>query len=347
MDLTLSLLALGVAMFAAMAAHAWWKARRESELRRPFAPTISDGQRLEPELDPVDDGLPPAIAQGPEIGTLRSLRRPVRLDALIDAIATVSLEAPVTGELAVAHLPASNRAGTKPMLVEGLDTETGTWETPTHGRRYTEFQAGVQLAHRAGPLNEIEYSEFVQKVQAFADGVGATADIPDMLDVVARARELDAFASEADAQLTLQLRANGAPWSVGYLQQMASRHGFVPGALPGRLVMPGPADGDPPALVLSFDPQAALAEGRQPALQQVTLTLEVAQTPQSAEPFPAWHRAATALSADMDATAVDEKGVPVTLHDFDTIGRELSLLYRRLESRDLAAGSAAARRLFS
>ena len=77
------------------------------------------------------------------------------------------------------------------------------------------------------------------------------------------------------------------------------------------------------------------------ALQQVTLTREVAQTPQSAEPFPAWHRAATALSADMDATPVDEKGVPVTLHDFDTIGRELAQLYRRLESRDLAAGSAA------
>ena len=45
------------------------------------------------------------------------------------------------------------------------------------------------------------------------------ADFPDMLDVVARARELDAFASRHDAQLAVHLRANGAAWSVGYIQQ--------------------------------------------------------------------------------------------------------------------------------
>jgi hypothetical protein len=136
-------------------------------------------------------------------------------------------------------------------------------------------------------------------------------------------------------------------WSVGYIQQAAARQGFVPGALPGRLVLPGPAEGDPPMLVLSFDPQAALNDDPQASVRQVTLTLDVAQTPESAEPFPAWHRATTALCAEMDATAVDEHGVPVTLHDFDAIGKELSQLYRRLEARDLAAGSAAARRLFS
>ena len=46
------------------------------------------------------------------------------------------------------------------------------------------------------------------------------ADFPDMLDVVARARELDDFASQHDAQLAVHLRANGAAWSVGYVQQM-------------------------------------------------------------------------------------------------------------------------------
>ena len=53
----------------------------------------------------------------------------------------------------------------KPLLIEGLDSESGTWETPGHGRRYTEFQAGVQMANRSGPLNEIEYSEFVSRSQ--------------------------------------------------------------------------------------------------------------------------------------------------------------------------------------
>ncbi|OYU99257.1 MAG: cell division protein FtsZ, partial [Burkholderiales bacterium PBB5] len=208
--------------------------------------------------------------------------------------------------------------------------------------------AGVQMANRSGALNEIEYSEFVQKLQGFAEGVGAMAELPDMLDVVARARELDAFAGDHDAQLAIVLRATGAAWTVGFLQQCALRHGFVPGVLPGRLVMPSPEEGAPPVLVLGFDAQAALADDPQAsAVREVQLSLDVPQTPEAAEPFPAWHQAARLLCADMEASMVDDKGRPITLHAFASIGDDLSTLYRALESRDLAAGSPAARRLFS
>ena len=40
-------------------------------------------------------------------------------------------------------------------------------------------------------------------------------------------------------------------------------------------------------------------------------------------------------------------GHAVTLHAFNAIGHELTQMYRALEARDLAAGSASARRLFS
>lgn len=275
-------------------------------------------------------------------------RKTARLDPLIDAIATLALESPVTGDLALVHLPPSRRAGTKPFLIEGENAATGDWEMPVAGQRYRAFQAGVQLANRSGALNEIEYSEFVQKLQAFADGVGAMAELPDMLDVVARARELDTFAGGHDAQLSLNLRANAAAWSVGFLQQCAQRHGFVPGVLPGRLVMPGAEDGSPPVLVLAFDPQVALADDPAvAALRTVQLSLDVPQTPADGEPFPAWHQAARLLAADMDATLCDDAGRPITLQAFVGIGDDLKQLYQALESRDLAAGSPAARRLFS
>jgi hypothetical protein len=276
------------------------------------------------------------------------LRQRGRLDALIDALVSLTLESPVSGELAVQQLPGSRRAGSKPMAIEGLNAEDGQWETPTHGQMYSEFQAGVQLANRAGPLNEIEYSEFVQKVEVFAEGVGALAELPDMLEVVARARELDTFAQPRDAQLLVVLRATAVAWSVGYVHQCAARHGFVPGALPGRLVVPGAAAGDPPVLVLSYDAQAVMSEDPQAsAILELSLSLDVAQTPESAEPFPAWHQAATALAAEMDARIVDVDGQPVTLQLFDGIAKDLQGLYRELEARDLAAGSLAARRLFS
>jgi len=120
------------------------------------------------------------------------------------------------------------------------------------------------------------------------------------------------------------------------------------GGMKQRLALGLALLGDPPVLVLSFDPQAALADDPQAsAVRELLLTLDVAQTPEAAEPFPAWHRAATLLATEMDATLVDEDGVPITLHLFDGIARQLDELYRELEARDLAAGSTAARRLFS
>jgi len=354
MSLNISLMeglaAVGGVVLVGVLANGWWQARKASP-RQAQAP---DAARHEPSLtQPGGLAQTEADAAAEAATPLADLRpaaprKTARLDPLIDAIATLALEAPVTGELALMHLPPSRRAGTKPFLIEGLNAESAEWELPAAGQRYSEFQAGVQMANRNGALNEIEYSEFVQKLQAFADGIGGMAELPDMLDVVARARELDAFAGDHDAQLSLVLRANGAAWSVGYIQQCAARHGFVAGVLPGRLVMPSNDEGSPPILVLGFDSQAALADDPGvSSVREVHLTLDVPQSPEGVEPFPAWHEAARLLAKDMDASMVDDSGRPITLQAFASIGDDLKRLYAALESRDLAAGSAAARRLFS
>ena len=343
MSLTTALVLTAVAVLAALALHGWWSARRSSPRQAGIA-QADPAPRIEPTLGDLPSATLDASANVPGAAARRG---GARIDALIDAIATLSLEAPVGAEMLISHLPTSRRAGTKPIHVEGLGTQTGQWEVPTLGARYSELQAGVQLANRGGALNEIEYSEFVQKVQAVADALGALPDFPDMLDVVARARELDAFASAHDANLTVHLQANSVAWSVGYVRQCAERHGFVPGALPGRLVLPSTEEGAPPLLVLSFDAQAALAEDPQlAAVRRLTLTLDVAQSPEAAEPFAAWQLAIRALADEMDASAIDDEGRAITLQHYTTIAAELTTLYRALESRDMAAGSPLARRLF-
>ena len=342
MSLTWALIALGSLVLAVVIWQGWW-ATRQAGPRRAEPDTVPDGRRHEPALGEAD-AAGVAVPQG----DLRAARRAVRIDALIDAISTLALEAPITGDLALAHMPASRRAGSKPFIVEGRDVVDGEWGLPLPGHRYSEFQAGVQLASRSGALNEIEYSEFVQKLQAFADSIGAMPDFPDMLEAVARARELDGLIGPLDAQLTVTLRSNSVAWSVGYIQQCAARHGFVPGILPGRLVLPASEEGAPPVLVLSFDAQAALAEDPQSApVRECALSLDVPQTEERAEPFPAWHNAARSLADDMDALLVDDQGQALTLHAFAAIGVELSKLYRQLEALDLAAGTPAARRIFS
>jgi len=352
LNLTTALIALALLVLGGIVAQGWWKARRLARRPGGLSVVVDDDLRREPTLGgdaapPVDDELPAATPARAD-SRLAPARRAVRLDALIDAIATLSVDGPMAGERVLPHLPGANRVGTKPFFIEGLNSETGEWETIAANARYSEFQAGVQMANRNGALNEIEFSEFVQKLETFAQAIGASTDLPDMLESVARARELDAFASQHDAQLVALLRANSVAWSVGYLQQVAQRHGFVPGAVPGRLVLPALEEGAPPVLVLGFDAQAALADDPgHAAVREMTLGLDVAQTEELAEPFAAWHGIARKLADDLDAAIVDDQGQPITLHAFSAIHAELTRLYEALMAHDLAAGSPGARRLFS
>jgi hypothetical protein len=350
-------LAAGAAILA-LVLHGWWRVRRarprpgQAHPRWPAGPT---DERADPPLDAAEQPgavTAPGEPQPAAEGALRPtpLRRVPRLDALIDALVPMALDAPVSAELVLQHAPPSRRAGSKPFYIEGLDTETGEWEPVSPGRRYGELQAGVQLASRGGALNEIEYSEFVQKVEALAETLGARADMPDMLEVVARARELDSLAAPLDAQLAITLRSEHGTWSLGFVQQAAQRAGLTAGAVPGRWVLPADEEGAPPVLVLSLDANAALAAADETAapsaLRELWLSLDVPQTPATAEPFPAWHLMAKKLCDELDAVACDDHGQPITLHAFDTIGREIGELYGRLEQLGLPAGSPAARRLF-
>ncbi len=370
-DLQIGLTVLGALLLLAVAAWARWRIRRlqPKQADRDVALGETDGlpawaktasaaaatpegaKRMEPDL-----GAAPA-ANPDDFDTHDDMALPLPpqaagradgLDVLIDTIAPIQLDTNVSGDAALAAMPASRRAGTKPMAIEAFNVRAQAWEVPAAGQRYGAFQAGVQLANRHGALNEIEFSEFVMKAQAFADAIGGTPDFPDMRAEVARARELDAFASAHDAQLTLLLRAARTAWSPGYVLQQAQRVGFVPGSMTGRLVLPAATPGAPPVLSLSFSAQAALDDDpANSALREVALELDVALVDRAERPFVRLREAAQALCIAMDGALVDDAGHLLGPEQLDVIGGELDSLYARLAERDLTAGSALARRLFS
>ena len=363
-NLTVALAILGGLVLATVVGYNTWMSRRNAP-KQPDAPASSEpavpeaapkgefepvlhvdphqvpgNERHEPLFDP-DLPAPSALAAP-------SAERRGGLDPLIDIIAPVSLDGLASGDAAIAAMPATRRAGSKPVAVEGLNEFTGEWEPAVAGQRYGAFQVGVQMANRTGALNEIEYSEFVVKAQAFADALNGAPEFPEMLDEVARARELDQFASSHDAQLSFVLRARHAAWSPGYVQQNASRLGFVAGIIPGRMVLPAGEQGLPPILGLSFDTQAALADDpAQSAIRELTLSLDVPQVDRAERPFERMRESAAALAREMDGVVTDSDGQPLRDETMDAIGVDLEQLYDTLDARDLSAGAPLARRLFS
>lgn len=342
----------GGVVLAAMVAHSTWASRRNTP-RQPQHPTANPHQ--EPSLHGAD--MPDTVPMESMLDGLASAKstpmqpRKPAMDALIDVIATVALDPhtpAVLGEVVWTALPASLRAGSKPMLVEGYNLQSLVWELPVAGQRYGGFQVGVQLANRSGALNEIEFSEFVAKTQAFADALAASPEFPDMLHEVARAKELDQFASAHDAQLAFTLRARNAAWSIPFIQQCVAQQGFVAGVIPGRMVLPAAQEGLPPVLVLHYDSQVALADDPlHSAIRELTLQLDVAQVAQDERPFERMRAVATALAQSMDGVVTDDQGNPLLEPYLDTIANDLLGLYSSLEQRDIKAGSPQARRLFS
>lgn len=385
LQLSLAILG-GLVLVAVVAYNAWNNHRNAPKRAQPQPePVVPDPQevRLEPSLDaaleeesaawsaaapdalaplegdaPVPQGTAqtgaasvpsaPPRAAPPAPATSSAYERKLQLDPLLDAMASLLVESLVPGELAQAAMPPSRRAGSKPFAIEGFNAASQQWEVPQPGHRYMAFQAGVQLANRTGALTQIEFSEFVSKVQAFADAVNAAPEFPDMQHEVARARELDQFAMEHDLQISFVLRAQHSAWSPGYVQQCAARLGFVLAPQPGRMVLPNNLPGLPPLLSLSYDPLAAQAEDlNQSAVRDVGLSLDVPQVEREAQPYGRLREVAEALCKAMDGVLCNQEGQPLPTMALDAIVGDLELLYDQLDARELAAGSALARRLFS
>jgi ZipA, C-terminal FtsZ-binding domain len=303
-----------------------------------FAPQQAPGAALQ-------DKQPSAALAGhvPETD-----RRKLPLDPLIDSIATIHLGNPASGHLALAAMPPSRRVGNKPMALEALNTVTQQWEFPVATSSYSSFQFGIQLANRLGALNEVEFSEFATKVQLFAEQVNGVAEFSDMLEEVARARELDQFASAHDAQLVLRIQARTVAWSPAFVHAKAVSLGFSPGHIPGKMVYWAKEQAaQVPMLTLSWDMQAALSQDETVTIASVDLGLEFGHVGREHQPFAQMCSLAKTMAQGVDGLIVDDGGHVLGEASFAQIAADLDRLYDTLEMRGLQAGSPQARRLFS
>jgi len=278
--------------------------------------------------------------------TTISAAPPAVVDRRIDCIVPIRLAAPLAGERIIPFAQRLRRAGSKPVHIEGKAEGGEGWELLQSGVRYEELRAAVQLANRSGPLNELEFSEFVTGVQQFADALDAAPEFPDMMETVAMARELDGFAAQCDAQLSINVLSDGAPWSANYVQAVAAQDGLLLSRDGTRFVK---LDGkQSPVFMLQFDDTNFLRDDlTYKGGQMITLILDVPVADEDILPFRLMCDYAKSLAERIGGRVVDDQRRPLPETVLQSIDKQLMTLYAKLEQAGIPAGSPATRRLFS
>jgi len=259
------------------------------------------------------------------------------VDPLIDCIIPLNVEGAVRGDKLLPALSKLRRVGNKPIHYIGFAV-SGDWEPIVHGGVYTKLQAGVQLATRTTALNEIEYSELVTRLHAVADEIGAVPEVPDMIEVMSEARTLHRFVAGHDAQLGVNLAANGAAWAITTLIGALENQGFD--VRPdGRFSMPDGEGG----VLFTLSTNVTLGAD---TTSRLTLLLDVPCVAPSRDGFGAMVKCAKELTARLDATIVDDFEQPLADPALEEIKGQVNEFYQEMDASDIPAGSTRALRLF-
>ncbi|RKP52718.1 cell division protein ZipA C-terminal FtsZ-binding domain-containing protein [Trinickia fusca] len=286
---------------------------------------------------------PPPIAPA---ATTISAAPPHIVDRRIDCVVPIRLSSPVAGDKALPLAQRLRRAGSKPVYIEGKPEGGSGWELLQNGQRYEELRAAAQLANRNGPLNELEFSEFVSGVQQLADAIDGAPEFPDMLETVSMARELDGFAAQCDAQLSINVLSDGAPWSANYVQAVASQDGLLLSRDGTRFVKLDARQS--PVFMLQFGDTNFLRDDlTYKGGQMITLILDVPVADEDILPFRLMCDYAKSLAERIGGRVVDDQRRPLPESALLAIEKQLMTLYARLEEAGIPAGSPATRRLFS
>jgi FtsZ-interacting cell division protein ZipA len=368
-DLQTSLMAIGGTIVIGVIGYNKWqeyKARKTVErafssdhddvLMKSPAPASETIERHEPTLVD-DDGSAPSTAvpvstqplvdesvasnaatvAAPPISA-PIVQKDLPVDDLIDCVIPITPEGPLRGEKILPTLQSLRHVGGKPVHFIG-QRDDSMWEPIAHGGIYYALRAGVQLANRGGPLNEIEFSELVTRLRQIADDLDAEPDMPDMIHVMPGARGLHQFVTEYDAQLSVNVQSNSAPWVINTLLAALERQGFD--LRPdGRLIMP---DGDG-GVLFSLSTNVTLASE---STSRLTLLLDVPRVAQARDGFGAMISCARMLASRLDGTVVDDGNQPLSNAALEEIAGQVRDFYGHMEAADIPAGSVRAQRLFS
>ncbi|MEO8938526.1 MAG: cell division protein ZipA C-terminal FtsZ-binding domain-containing protein [Burkholderiaceae bacterium] len=312
---------------------------------RNSEPTLRSEPSFSDAMSSTDDAGTDALVEQTDPDVRIDATPPTSLvvDREIHAIVTLEPDSPLSGERAWSLLHAFRHAGRQSVMLIGV---RGDLQEPIRaGQRYEAVLVAVQLANRSGPLNEIEWSEFVAALQHVSEQIPASCDIPDMRETTARARALDAQCVPLDAQIGINLTSTQDGWTGPHVAQLARDHGLI--LRPDGRFHALDEHGATLFVLQNGDGGAFRADTLDTQqTSRLTLLLDVPRAPQDAHPFDRLVELANLLSVALDAAIVDDQSHILAPAALASIARQIAPVYAKLEAAGMPAGSPRALALF-
>ena len=259
------------------------------------------------------------------------------LDPRVECVVTLMFQHALPGDRLIAAAHLLRRAGSKPVTQDACpvsDLPVGTqWEPPRASRSYRALRAGVLLSNRNGPLNGVDFSEFLEGLEALSLQFDAQYSKPDMVEALSRARELDGFCAAQDAQLMIHVDTAVSLHQTD-LAQVAAENGLVERGN-GRWVAL-----EPKGTILY-----SMSLGDRP--NRVSLLLDLPRTVLDQDPWGAMVDCARRLVARLGGQLVDDAAQKLGPNQLEVIRGQLEQRASTLVAADIQPGSALALRLFN
>lgn len=367
-DLQLALLGIGIVVVVAVIAYNKWqelqlKRRAEQAFSASHRDVLFSGrndaatdpatrvsagsatdapQRVEHTLG--EPAVPPATTSEPAAPAPPA----ATLDSVVDYIVGLDCVRPVTGEDVAHHARGLiDEALVKPVHWEGFDEVRDAWRPLAAEGRYRRLRVGLQLANRAGAVEEEDLAGFCAAVQEVALALGAEADFPDTAPALARARELDRLCADVDIQIGLSVIGSETHTFSGSKIRALAESAGLHIAKDGRFHRIG-EDGIEQFALANLEPMPFHPETvRTLQTRGVTALFDVPRVPPSGAAFRRFIDFAHQLEQSLGGVLVDDNRKPIGQAALESIAQQLERIHATMEARGIPAGGPLALRLFS
>lgn len=341
-ELQISLVIIGLFIIVAVVIFNRWQEKKHRKLSRSdYKPPHGSGVR--------EAASPLAVRQEPSFSAAveRTASTPSPLpplnhheiDTKINYVVTMELAEPISHEVIKGALAISGFS--KPILWQGYNEDFLQWEPIFYAGSYNKIALGIRLADPFGALSETELDEFCRLTERLAGEWMAVVEMPDRIEALQRAKELDEFCMLVDVSVGVNvIPSSGGGFAVAEVEAWARAEGMEKA---GAGVFNALDENNIIAYSLNISPPEHDAE----TAHVVTFVFDVPKVAEGLDVFTHMLGRANALAKSLSGAIVDDNRRPLSEAGIDKIRQQIAEIYIKMEEQDILPGSMRAVSLFS